>query len=279
MSNLVDRRVVARHLSRIPLGFCDFGREIPQTDVPSLCSGLFLTNPIERQGLALEHPKARRAAARALGEFRGDAVAAAALAGVLEKGDASYFVESEAAYALGRTRDERAFAHLETALQKDSYLDTMRANALGGMAELRDERGIEVARKWCAYGQPPRARVAAIGTLARFAKLYENHREAIVDFLMPLVDDPEFMVRMRVPGAFEEIGDPAAIEALRRLLDRDLDGRIHRRTQSAIDSILAGRTRIEEGNRLRSEMDKLREDNRKLTERLDKLEAAAKSRT
>ena len=231
------------------------------------------------EGLALAHPKSRRAVARALGEFRGDSDAAAALAAVLERGDASYFVESEAAYALGRTRDASAFGHLQNALAKDSYLDTMRANALGGMAELRDERGIEIARQWCAYGRPPRARVAAIGALARFAKLNESHREAIVDFLVSLVDDPEFMVRMRIPGAFEEIGDASAIEALRRLLDRDLDGRIHRRTQHAIDALLAGRSRIEEGNRLRSEMDKLRDDNRKLKERLDKLEAAGKSKT
>src|SRR5262249_38292268 len=153
------------------------------------------------------------------------------LAGVLEKGDPSYFVESEAVYALGHMRDPNAFPRLQNALTKDSYLDTMRANALGGMAELRDARGIEVARQWCAYGRPPRARVAAIGALARFAKLNESHREQIVDFLTPLVDDPEFMVRIRIPGAFEEIGDPSAIEALRRLLDRDLDGRVHRRTQ------------------------------------------------
>ena len=231
------------------------------------------------EGLALTHPKARRAVARALGEFRGDVDAAAALAGVLEKGDPSYFVESEAVYALGRTRDKNAFPHLQSALTRDSYLETVRANALGGMAELRDERGIEVAHQWCAYGKPPRARVAAIGALARFAKLNESHRDAIVDFLMPLVDDPEFMVRMRIPGAFEEIGDASAVEALRRLLDRELDGRIRRRTQNAIDAILAGRSRIEEGNRLRSEMDKLREDSRKLKERLDKLEAVNQSKT
>ena len=97
-----------------------------------------------------------------------------------------------------------------------------------------------------------------------------------MDFLTPLVDDPEFMVRMRISGAFEEIGDAGAIEPLRRLLDRDLDGRIHRRTQHAIDALLGGRNRIDEGNRLRSEMDKLREDNRKLKERLDKLESAGK---
>ncbi|HXN86791.1 MAG TPA: DUF3458 domain-containing protein, partial [Candidatus Binataceae bacterium] len=228
------------------------------------------------EGLALEHPKARRAAARALGEFRGDAEAATALATLIEKGDPSYFVESEAVYALGRTRDARAFAHLEKALQKDSYLDTIRANALGGMAELRDERGIEVAKQWSAYGKPPRARVAAIGALARFAKLKESHRDEIVDFLAPLIDDREFMVRMRIPSAFQEIGDGDAIGPLRRLLDRDLDGRIKRRTQEAIDSILAGRSRIEEGNRLRGEMDKLREENRKLKERVDKIEAASR---
>ena len=226
------------------------------------------------EGLALLHPKARRAVARALGEFRGDPIAAEALARVLSTGDESYFVESEAAYALGRTRDARAFAHLQDAMGKESYLDTIRANALGGMAELRDERGIEVAREWCAYGRPPRTRVAAIGALARFAKLNESRREQMVDFLTPLVDDPEFMVRMRIPGAFEEIGDASAVESLRRLLDRELDGRIRRRTQHAIDSILAGRSRIEEGNRLRSEMDKIREDSRKLKERLDKLEAS-----
>ncbi len=228
------------------------------------------------EGLAIVHPKARRAVARALGEFRGDAGAAAALAGVLVGGDESYFVEAEAAYALGRTRHETAFAHLEKALLKDSYLEVIRANALGGMAELRDERGIEVARQWCAYGRPPRARVAAIGALARFAKLKESHRDQIVDFLAPLIDDREFMVRMRIPGAFEEIGDAEALAPLRRLLDRDLDGRIRRRTQHAIDSILAGRDRIEEGNRMHGEMDKLRDENRKLKERVDKIEVATR---
>ncbi|HSR58844.1 MAG TPA: hypothetical protein VLL57_11675, partial [Candidatus Binataceae bacterium] len=93
-------------------------------------------------------------------------------------------------------------------------------------------------------------------------------------FLAPVADDREFMVRMRLPGAFEEIGAPDGIAPLRRLLDRDLDGRIKRRAQEAIDSIVAGRSRIEEGNRMRGEMDKIREDNRKLRERLDKLEAA-----
>ena len=225
-------------------------------------------------GLSLEHPKARRAVVRALGSFRNDTEAADALARLLEKGDPSYFVEAEAALALGKTRDPLAFELLRAALSRDSYLEAIRAHAFSGMAELRDERVIEVARQWSVYGKPPRARVAAIGALARCAELGDARRAEILDFLTPLVDDREFMVRLRVPGAFEDIGDPRAIIALTRLRDRDLDGRVQRRAQEAIDAILQGRNRVEEGARLREQMDKLREENVKLRERLDKLEAS-----
>jgi aminopeptidase N len=225
--------------------------------------------------LALPHPKARRAAARALGAFRANADAAAALGALLERGDASYFVEAETALALGRTRDARAFNALAEALKRDSYLDVIRTHALAGMAELRDERVIATARGWCPYGQPPRARVAAVGALAKLSELGDTRRTEIVDYLLPLADDREFMVRMRVPGSFEEIGDRRAIPALRRLADRELDGRIQRRANEAITAIVEGRTRLEEGTRLREEVEKLRDENKNFKERLDKLEALA----
>ena len=54
-----------------------------------------------------EHPRVRRAVAAALGDFLGDEAAGRALADRLRRGDASYFVEAEAALALGRTRTPR----------------------------------------------------------------------------------------------------------------------------------------------------------------------------
>jgi len=230
------------------------------------------------EALKLPHPKARRAVVRALGNFRGDARAASALAAVAAGGDESYFVEAEALLALGKTRDERAFAHLTEALGRDSYLEAIRTHAIAGMAELRDERAIEVAREFSAYGRPPRARVAAIGTLARFAALKDNRRAEILDFMTPLAEDREFMVRMRIPSAFAEIGDPRALPALRRLADRDLDGRVQRHASDAIASIGEGRSRVEEGQRLREDLDKLREDNKKLQERLEKVEVLARDK-
>jgi aminopeptidase N len=230
------------------------------------------------EGLSIKHPKARRAVVRALGEFRNNDRAAAALAKVLKDGDESYFIEAEAALALGRTRDEGAFASLEEALTHDSYLETIRAHALAGMAELRDERAIDVARDFITYGRPARARVAAIGTLARLGALKETRRPEILDWLTPLADDREFMVRMRVPGAFEELGDMRGLAAVRRLAERDLDGRIQRRANEAIAAISEGRSRVQEGDRLRTDIEKLREDNRKLQERLEKLETLSKAK-
>jgi aminopeptidase N len=230
------------------------------------------------EGLKLPHPKVRRAVARALGNFRGDKRAASALAEVVAKGDESYFVEAEAVLSLGKTRDERAFAHLTEALKRDSYLEVIRTHAIAGMAELRDERAIDIARDYSAYGRPARARVAAVGTLARFAALKENRRVEILDLMAPLVDDREFMVRMRIPSAFSEVGDPRALPALRRLADRDLDGRIQRHANDAITAISEGRSRVEEGQRLREDIDKLRDDNKKLQERLEKIEAVARDK-
>ena len=71
------------------------------------------------EGIKLPHPKVRRSVARALGNFRGDARAASTLAAIVTHGDESYFVEAEAALSLGKTRDERAFAHLSEALKRD----------------------------------------------------------------------------------------------------------------------------------------------------------------
>ena len=230
------------------------------------------------EGLKAAHPKARRSVARALGQYREHERAASALADLLARGDASYFVEAEAALALGKTRDKRAFEILEKSLRQDSYLDVIRAHALAGMAETRDERAIAVGREWSVYGRPPRARVSALGTLARMARHREPLREEILDYMMPLSDDREFMVRMRLPGAFEEIGDPRAIGSLQRLADRDLDGRIQRRARAAITSLGEGRNRTEAEGRIREDLDKLRDENKKMQQRLEKLEALSKAK-
>ncbi len=230
------------------------------------------------EGLQLPHPKARRAVCRALGAFRERERAASALIELLQKGDESYFVEAEAALALGKTRDPRAFDVLRQVLERDSYLDVIRAHALAGMAELRDERAVEIAKAYCAYGKPPRARVAAIGALAKLGREIETLRGKILDFLVSLAEDREFIVQMRLPGALEELGDDRAIPTLERIAERALDGRIRRRAEEALSALRRGRTRSQETQRLREDLDRIAEENRKLRERLERLEALANAK-
>ena len=62
---------------------------------------------------------------KALGEFR-DEDSAKALIGILDEGDASYYVEGEAARSLGKTRSLKAFDVLKKNLRKESFLDVIR---------------------------------------------------------------------------------------------------------------------------------------------------------
>ncbi|MEX1254395.1 MAG: M1 family aminopeptidase [Dehalococcoidia bacterium] len=227
--------------------------------------------------LSVEHPKARRAVAGALGEFRDEppahrgARAAEALDGVLREGDASYFVEAEVAFALGKTHSSRAFEALEGALDKESHNQIIRVRAFDGFGELRDERAVPIAIEWTRYGRPPQARNAATACLGKLGH-YVEQKDAIRDRLVELLDDPDLRTRLAAVVALRELGDDKAVPALERLAQRDLDGRVIRYAREAAARLREGRDKGEDVRKLREELDKLREDQRTLKDRMEKLE-------
>ncbi|MBI2887197.1 MAG: HEAT repeat domain-containing protein [Chloroflexi bacterium] len=225
------------------------------------------------QGVAIPHPKARRAVAQALGEFR-DEAAATALASLAQQGDTSYFVEAEAGRALGKTRSTEAFSVLERAMEKPSHSEIIRALTLDGFAELADVRAIPIAREWTRYGQPQPARSAAIAALGKLAKYgAERDKEEIRDTLVQLLNDGWLRVKLTTIGALEELKDTRAIPALERLAAGDLDGRVQRRAREAASAIRQGQDKGEEIKKLRDDTDRVLKENRELRDRLDKLEA------
>ncbi len=217
--------------------------------------------------LKTKHPKARRAVVKALGEFKDDD-AVKVLIGVLDEGDPSYYVEGEAARSLGKTQSSKAFNVLKKNLRKESFIDVIRAGVFDGFAELKDPEAIPIVIDWTRYGKPHTAREAATKALA---KLGEGKPEA-VDHLIRLLDDPWFRVRIEACIALGKLLDPKALEPLQRLVDRELDARVARRGREAIRSIQAGREASEEFKHLREDLDKLREENRQLKERLERIE-------
>jgi aminopeptidase N len=219
------------------------------------------------------HPKARRAVARALGQFRHDDAAAAALEPLAATGDASYFVEAEACLALGRTRAARAPAALRKALERDSYLDVVRQHAYRGLAEARDDSAIPLLVDGTRYGRVSQGRRAAVHALAELA-VGRQDREAreVRERIEQLLDDPDFRVEQAALEGLAVLADWRALPALRRAVERNLDGRIRRRGREIIRDLEEGRAREEGTRALREEVEKLRQDLTGLRERMGKLE-------
>jgi aminopeptidase N len=220
----------------------------------------------------VEHPKARRAVANALGQFSTQE-AAEALAPMLKR-DASYFVEAEAALAVGKTRSKKAYPLLLKALEKQSFNDVIRAYAFAGLAQLGDERAIPVLLEWSEYGRPPFAREAAIAALGKLGQGNRKVRARLVD----LLDDKYFWARLAAVRALVEMHDADALPALQRLASMDVEGRLKGAAVKAVRAIAEQQEKSAQWRELRAEIQSLREENKSLLDRIDRLEAKKKIR-
>ncbi len=222
----------------------------------------------------VRHPKARRGVVGALGQFREDDAVAAALEGIVRKGDASYYVEAVAAQALGQTRAPKAFDVLsKVAMAKESQNDAIRAQALAGLTELKDERALPIAIAWTKQGKSNPVRGAATFALGKLGQISDGAKEKAYDCLVPLLSDEWLRVRLNAIAALAELKLPKSVAELERVRARDLDGRVIRAAREAIARIREGADKGDEIKKLREDLEKVQEDNRGLKDRLDKLES------
>ena len=91
-----------------------------------------------------------------------------------------------------------------------------------------------------------------------------------------LLADPDFRVQAAAIEALNTVGDPAAIGALQRLADRELDGRLRRRGREVMRDLGEGAPLAEDVRRLRDEIGELRAVAAGLRDRVELLEAAGK---
>lgn len=171
--------------------------------------------------LDVQHPKARRAVARALGVFRSmDAVTALIPVAL---GDVSLLVQAEAARSLGRTKQAAAYETLSLMLERSSWADVVAVAALDGLAASRDERAAELVAARTRYGHPVRIRRAAV----RAVPVLLPQRRAC-ELLEGLLTDPDQNLRIEVAYALAELDDVRSRDALAEQLRRDLDPRARR---------------------------------------------------
>ncbi len=209
-------------------------------------------------------PKVRRAAVDALGATR--TPRAAEVLAKIARSDASYLVCGEAARALGRTRQPSAFDDLVELLDRPSWAECVRAGATDGLAALRDARALPHLRAKTRYGQPSRARRAAVLALP---KLSESRADR--ELLEELLDDRDPLLRQDVARALLDLADVRARGALRAREGIEDDVRVRRKIREVLRD-LSGDRRAAAGE-LDTELEKVRAHAHELEARLQRLEA------
>jgi aminopeptidase N len=227
-------------------------------------------------GLKISHAKARRAVAKALGNFK-DKQAFEALKPLAEK-DPSYFVEAEAVHAIARTKIEGAFAVLESGMTKDSFNEVIRCKALEGFGELDDDQALPILYENSLYGKPEMVRAQALRTLGIMGKSRPTNREIlekIGDAFQAPAGPRSFRAKLAAIQALESLNRAEGIPILKRVAETELDGRLVRNARMAIRKIEKGKDKGEAIQKLEKRLDDFAEDNKRLKDRLDRLEMQA----
>lgn len=218
------------------------------------------------------HPKVRRAVAAALGNFRHADVADALI--VRTRDDASYFVRSAALESLGKTRDPRAFDVLSAALKGTSWDATVESGAARGLAELDDARALALVTEAAHPRNDEGLRRRAVAAIGRIGQLIEGERTRCVATLEGFLDDADFHVQLAALQAAESLGDARLLPALDRLSASAFDGRTRRTAfEAAVRVREAARVPAQVAG-MRDDIDELREDQRKLQEKIEALARA-----
>jgi aminopeptidase N len=227
-------------------------------------------------GLKISQAKARRAVVKALGNFKEEQAFKALKP--LAKKDPSYFVEAEAVHAIARTKIEGAFGVLESALAKDSFNEVIRCKALEGFAELDDDQALPILYEHSRYGKAEMVRAQALRTLGMMGKSRPNNREIlekIGDSFQAPYGPRSFRAKLAGIQALESLNREEGIPILKRVAEAELDGRLVRNARMAIRKIEKGKDKGEAIQKLEKRLDDFAEENKKLKDRLDRLEMQA----
>jgi len=228
--------------------------------------------------VALPNPKARRAVVEALGKFRNDPLVLAALEKIAIGGDPSYYVEAEAIKGYAAMRPKDGVAKLTPLLSRDSHNDVIREAILGGLGGLLDPAATDILIAWTARGKPRTCRGAALDGLANLATAcaWDGAQTArVVEAAQLCLEKSENgRLKARAADTLRALGQQAqpALGALEALADQDPAENVRKQAKDAIERIRSGAPPQVELGRLREELQKVRDENKALRERLDRID-------
>lgn len=184
----------------------------------------------------VNEPKTRIAIVAALGGFRKKELLEL-LTPVLWN-DKSYFVQSQAAAAIGKTRQKKAIPLLKEAANTSTFLDVVSQGAIAGLKEFAGDKeiaGLLVEKS--SRGNHNKVREAATLALAKFV----DGNPLVFDQLKKLLNDKWFKVRANACRAFADAQSRKAIPYLISVSENDIDAGVRRTAEESVATIRAGR--------------------------------------
>jgi len=215
----------------------------------------------------VKHPKVRRGVVEALGSFEKDEQVAEALKKIIDDASESYYVRQAACISLGRLKTPENLPALIKALGYESHAHAIACGAVAGLSELGTDEAFTYVAGRTEPPYPTPVRLAAIAGLAKFPD-----KQEVFERLEKLSYDSNERVRGAVVSAARELMDSRLLGTLDRLAEQDLNGRVCRNAREVAKKI---RDQLEKGveyKALREEIEKVRDENRRISERLYRVE-------
>jgi aminopeptidase N len=234
-----------------------------------------------RQGAGDADARVRAAVLTGFGAFPEHRELIPPLVRALES-DASYRARAAAAGSLGQFQDRRpeVTPPLLRALGQGSFLEEVPRAAIKALAELGAPETLPQALRLARYGSPQPGRADAMLALAIYAGRGgtgghggdDARRRTVRRALESYLDDPDFEVRLKVPEALAELGDPGAIPALRRSLRAEIQDEQRRPREDALRELQQTTAKPASSQTLDERLRQLERTNEVLEEQLRELQ-------
>jgi len=215
--------------------------------------------------LARDDPKSdvRRAAVESLGRFP-EKETPKALREVIRK-DRSYETVAAALRSLVKVDKDGCRNDLTAALKRPSRHEVIRKAAAEGLAASGDAKVVERLLAILRGDEPIGRRAAVLGAAAKLAE----GRTEVTDAIAPYLDDPRHWVRRAAVEALGATGDAAAVDLLLKRRDIETSRRTQRMIDKAVEKLRERNVPVQE---IRKQLDELKQENRRLRERVERLE-------
>jgi aminopeptidase N len=234
-------------------------------------------------GLQDEDARVRRAVVEALGKIK-TPESYEVLKSLVEKGDASYYVEAAAARTLGgvaasgnlKDKEDEALQLLgHLVREKAGWNEVVRGGAIAGLSLMKTSpAALTLVVEYTTPGVAQPLRLAAIRALGAISTgQTPNNIDWIIEQLEQLSQESFFLTQVAVVGALGHMETAKAIPVLSALADQTPDGRVRRIAEEAIQKVQKHIGSDQAVKQLREDLDQLKKENQELKSRLENLEA------